>query len=89
MNDGFNIWEDSTQRYNPTVGSGMNSILSGRRTVHLTLTNISLATVVDPTDNVKGMYRLLDLISESGSNGYGKGYLLRNNPSKLQFGLIS
>ena len=22
---------------------------------------------------VKGMYRLLDLVNESGSNGYGKG----------------
>ena len=27
---------------------------------------------VDLADEVKGMYRLLDLISESGSNGYGK-----------------
>ena len=29
-------------------------------------------TPVDLADEVKGMYRLLDLISESGSNGYGK-----------------
>src|SRR6266404_1190091 len=31
-------------------------------------------TPVDLADKVKGMYRLLDLISESGSNGYGEGY---------------
>ena len=36
----------------------------------------SPAVVVDPAENVKGMYRLLDLISESGSNGYGKGHSL-------------
>jgi|SRR6266404_6530016 len=30
-------------------------------------------TPVDLADKVKGMYRLLDLVSESGSNGYGKG----------------
>ena len=27
---------------------------------------------VDLADEVEGMYRLMDLISESGSNGYGK-----------------
>ncbi len=27
---------------------------------------------VDLADDVEGMYRLMDLISESGSNGYGK-----------------
>lgn len=26
----------------------------------------------DLADEVKGMYRVLDLISESGTNGYGK-----------------
>ncbi|KAI9453856.1 hypothetical protein BJY52DRAFT_1189313 [Lactarius psammicola] len=33
---------------------------------------------VDLADEIKGMYRLLDLISESGSNGYGK------DPSRLR-----
>jgi hypothetical protein len=28
---------------------------------------------VDLADEVEGMYRLMDLISESGSHGYGKG----------------
>jgi hypothetical protein len=32
----------------------------------------SASTSVDLADEVKGMYRLLDLISESGSSGYGK-----------------
>ena len=27
---------------------------------------------VDLADEIKGMYRLMDLISESGSNGHGK-----------------
>jgi hypothetical protein len=27
---------------------------------------------MDPVEKVKGMYRLLDLIGESGSNGYGQ-----------------
>jgi hypothetical protein len=36
----------------------------------------SPAIVIDPAENVKGMYRLLDLIGESGSNGYGKGSFL-------------
>ena len=31
---------------------------------------------MDPVEKVKGMYRLLDLIGESGSNGYGEGYFL-------------
>jgi hypothetical protein len=49
----------------------------------------SLATVVDPTENVKGMYRLLDLICDTGSNGYGKGHHLRNNnPFKLWANLV-
>jgi hypothetical protein len=30
---------------------------------------------VDMADEVEGMYRLMDLISESGSNGYGKDTL--------------
>jgi hypothetical protein len=30
---------------------------------------------MDPVKAVKGMHRLLDLISESGSNGYGKKHL--------------
>jgi hypothetical protein len=29
-------------------------------------------TPLDPVELVKGMYRLLDLIGESGSNGYGR-----------------
>ena len=29
-------------------------------------------TPIDLADHIKGMYRLLDLIVESGSNGYGK-----------------
>lgn len=35
---------------------------------------------MDLVDEVTGMYRLLDLISESGSNGYGKNFwsVLRN-----------
>ena len=32
----------------------------------------STSTSVDLANEVKGMYRLLDLISESGCNGYGK-----------------
>jgi len=48
----------------------------------------SLATIVDPTENVKGMYRLLDLICDTGSNGYGKGHLLCNNPFKLRANLV-
>jgi hypothetical protein len=28
---------------------------------------------MDLADGIKGMYRVLDLISESGSNGHGKG----------------
>lgn len=37
----------------------------------------TLATVtpVDPVEKVKGMYRLLDLIDEFGSNGYDKRHL--------------
>ena len=34
---------------------------------------------VDLADRVKGMYRLLALIGESGSNGYGKTLLSCNN----------
>jgi hypothetical protein len=29
---------------------------------------------IDPVEKVKGMYRLLDLIGESGSNGYGTAH---------------
>jgi hypothetical protein len=66
--DGENMFGDSTQRYNPTLGT-----CSTGRTDHMGLqTNI----VIDPAENVKGMYRLLDLIGESGSNGYGKGHFL-------------
>jgi hypothetical protein len=36
---------------------------------------------MDPIENVKGMYRLLDLIGESGSNGYGRRYLIESDPS--------
>jgi hypothetical protein len=36
---------------------------------------LSAVNSMDPVKAVKGMYRLLDLISESGSNGYGKGRL--------------
>jgi hypothetical protein len=32
----------------------------------------------DLADKVKGMYRLLDLIGESGSNGYGYRFLFQN-----------
>jgi hypothetical protein len=56
--DGVNMLEDSTQRYNPTVGP---------------------AAVVDPAENVKGMYRLLDLISESGSSGYVDKVVIAQN----------
>ena len=31
------------------------------------------SSLLDLAPAVKGMYRLLDLINESGSNGYGKG----------------
>ena len=48
------------------------------------MTKISLATVVDSVENVKGMYRLLDLLGESGSNGYGKSFFLRTKPFKQQ-----
>ncbi len=51
------------------------------------MTKISLATVVDSVENVKGMYRLLDLLGESGSNGYGKSIFLRTKPFKQQRGL--
>jgi len=79
----MNVWEDSTQGYNPTVGSGMLF-----HSVYLTLmAKISLATVVDSVENVKGMYRLLDLLGESGSNGYGKSIFLRTKPFKQQRGL--
>jgi hypothetical protein len=57
-NDGLKMWEDSTERFNPTVGS---------------------ATVVDPTENVKGMYRLLDLICDTGSNGYVDKVVIAQN----------
>ncbi len=32
---------------------------------------------LDLTENITGMYRLLDLISESGSNGCGNDFFLR------------
>jgi hypothetical protein len=81
------MWEDSTERYNPivgSVGSGMYFFWTHRS---LDLQG-SLATVADPTENVKGMYRLLDLICDTGSNGYGKGHLLCNRSSR-QSGLIA
>jgi hypothetical protein len=37
-------------------------------------------TPVDLAEKIKGMYRLLDLTGESGSNGYGEGYLETPNP---------
>jgi hypothetical protein len=78
------MWEDSTERFNPTVGSGMYFFW----THHSLDLQDSLITVADPTtENVKGMYRLLDLVCDTGSNGYGKGHLLCNKPSS--FGLIS
>ena len=36
---------------------------------------MNAATSVDLANEVKGMYRVLDLINESGTNGYGKGDL--------------
>ncbi len=36
---------------------------------------------MDPVEKVKGMYRLLDLICESGSNGYGERHLSEPNPN--------
>lgn len=33
------------------------------------------ATPVDPVEKVNGMYRLLDVVGESGSNGYGRRHL--------------
>jgi len=38
-------------------------------------------TPLDPIEKVKGMYRLLDLIGESGSNGYSRRRLSVPNPS--------
>lgn len=32
----------------------------------------NMPTSADLVDEVKGMYRVLELISESGTNGYGK-----------------
>ena len=32
-------------------------------------------TPIDPVEKIEGMYRLLDLIGESGSNGYGTSLL--------------
>ena len=78
------MWEGSTNPTVPTVGSGMYFIWTHRS---LDLQD-SLVTVVDPTENVKDMYRLLDLICDTGSNGYGKGHLLRNNPFKLRANLV-
>ena len=45
----------------------------------------SASTSVDLADKFKGMYRLLDLISESGSSGYGKNlpHPLRDRFAKL------
>jgi hypothetical protein len=35
---------------------------------------------MDPVEKVEGMYRLLDLIGESGSNGYGMRSLSEPDP---------
>jgi hypothetical protein len=84
--DGVKMLEDPTQGYNPTMGLGMClSDATTTRVCGVIADQLSLASVADPAENVKGMYRLLDLISESGSNGYGKGYFLAIG----QFELIS
>lgn len=41
---------------------------------------MSPALIIDPAENVKGMYRLLDLIGDSLSNGYGRDHLLGITP---------
>jgi len=72
---------DSTQRYNQTVpDSGMHRCIYHRS---IQVTHPLHLFVVDPAGNVKGMYRLLDLIGESGSNGYGKSPFLDIKPIAL------
>jgi len=44
-----------------------------------TCDQISIAIFIDPAEHVRGMYRLLDLISESGSNGYVDKVVIARN----------
>lgn len=80
---GVKLSNATQEEYNKNVGSGMCSIV---RAVH---PRPNLAASIDPVEHVKGMYRLLDLISESGSNGYGMKLPLGTKPFEQQFGLIS
>lgn len=77
---------DSTRTYNQTVlGSGMCRLLDAPPITGgvYKVTHFFHLFVVDPAGNVKGMYRLLDLIVESGSNGYGKCHSLGIKPIGL------
>lgn len=80
-----NTLEEQTQITCPNMTSDRSTTHSISSPVRLfyVLTALSIPDVGlfvdlsgnDPVEKVKGMYRLLDLIGESGSNGYGRRHL--------------
>ena len=64
------------RRYSQTVLASSMSPTTGCTHLQGIQQSLTPSKLPHPAEEVKGMYRLLDLISESGSNGYGKGHFL-------------